>query len=385
MRVVFLGTRGFPNVQGGVEKHCEYLSINLAKLNVEVIVFTRKPYIDTDIKFYKGVRLIPIGIFKHKYLEAFLHTFIGIFAALKYKTDILHIQGIGPAFFVPMAKILGMKIVLTSHGPNYKHLKWGKFARLFFKISEFFGIKSANVIITISETIANEIKEKYHKKAVVIPNGVPISKIITSDKALKKYNLNKKKYVLTVGRFVPEKGFDYLIDAYIRLELDGFKLVIVGDSDHDSDYSSELKKTANKNINIVLTGFISGKPLQELYSHAGLFVLPSYYEGLPIVLLEAMSYGLSCIVSDIEANRSVGLSRNRYFEPGDVAELTLKIKEYIKKPLNKYEKKQQLNIVARKYDWTKIAHSTLNIYKKLLTQDFKVLYIISTILIIQFF
>ena len=407
MRIIVLGTRGFPHVQGGVEVHCQNLYSQLVKLGCEIIVFTRKTYVDVGIKEYKGVKLVALPSIRHKSLEAFLHTFTGILAALRYAPDILHIHGIGPSLFTPLARILGIKGVITSDGSNYKHLKWGKFAKLILRFGELLGIFYANEVITISKNIADEIKEKYKRDVTVIPNGVTVQKILQTEDALKKYHLEKGKYLLTVGRFVPEKGFHDLIDAFNLFQLenrdsqsklqtpnaqlptlnsqlktdnkqqttdnrqlatDKWKLVIVGRADHEDRYSMDLKEKAGKNNNIVLTGFLTGTPLQELYSHAGLFVLPSYYEGLPIVLLEAMSYGLSCIASDIPANRNVELSENRFFRPGDIKELNAKIHEFIDSLLNEEERRKQIDMIAERYDWEKIAEKTMDVYDKVLNR-----------------
>lgn len=370
LKVCVLGTRGFPKVQGGVEAHCENLYPHLSQKGCEVIVFTRKPYVNTTIVAHKGVKLIPLFSTKNKFLEAFLHTLIGIFAARKYSPDILHVHAVGPSLFIPIARLLGLKVIMTNHGPDYQRKKWGKIAKIILKLGEKFGSNYANGIICISEPIANHIMKKYKRNVTVIPNGVTVPIILHTENALREYNLEKGKYLLAVGRFVPEKGFHDLIEAFnqlstsnSRLSADNWKLVIVGKADHEDRYSLDLKEKASKNNNIVLTGFLSGKPLQELYSHAGLFVLPSYYEGLPIVLLEAMSYGLSCIASDIPANKSVELFGDRFFKPGDIKILCAKIEEFIDKPLKEEERRRQINMIAERYDWEKIAEKTMEVYR----------------------
>lgn len=368
MRVVMLGTRGFPNVQGGVEKHCEGLSVSLVKLGCEVIVFTRAPYVDKHIKEFQGVKLVTLPALKHKYFENLSHTFIGIFVSLRYKPDILHLQAVGSALLTPLARLLGIKVILTSHGSNYKHLKWGTFAKLFLRLSEFLGITFANEVIAISRTVADEIKGKYNRDADVIPNGVFIPQTTTGERTLEKYSLEKNKYILAVGRFVPEKGFHILIDVFNRADLDGFKLVIAGEADHKDAYSMELKESGLKNKNIIMPGFLAGEPLQELYSHAALFVLPSFYEGLPIVLLEALSYGLSCIASDIPGNRDVKLAKERFFNPGDGLTLSKKLKEFATRPLTENEKEEQMRRTVEEYDWETIAQKTLEVYDRIINR-----------------
>jgi glycosyltransferase involved in cell wall biosynthesis len=378
LKIAVLGTRGFPNVQGGVEAHCENLYPQLVKRGCEVIVFTRKPYVNPDVSTYEGVKLIPLSCPKSKFLEAFYHTFFGVLAARRFSPDILHIHAIGPSLMIPFARILGFKVVMTHHGPDYQRGKWGKLAKVILKLGEKLGIKWSNSIIVISQNIANHIKETYNRDVTVIPNGVIIPEIIKSNNIIKKYRLENGKYILAVGRFVPEKGFHDLIEAFKQIQNSGFqskiqnpkpkisidhwKLVIVGRADHEGRYSIELKEKAVKNSDIILTGFLTEEPLRELYSHAGLFVLPSHYEGLPIVLLEAMSYGLSCIASDIPANRNVELSENRFFKAGDNKALALKIKEFIDKHSTEDEIRRQINIIAEKYNWEKIAEKTLDVY-----------------------
>lgn len=363
LRIAVLGTRGFPGVQGGIETHCENLYPRLAGMGCDIFIFTRKPYVDVAIEQYKGVRLIPLSCIKSKYLEAFLHTFYGVFAAKKINPDILHIHAIGPSLFVPIARLLGLKIVMTNHGPDYERKKWKTPAKFVLRLGERLGSKWSNAIICISERIAEDVRRKYGRHSTVIHNGVIIPQPSNSDEILKKYGLMKGKYVLSVGRLVPEKGFHDLIEAFTKIRLEGWMLVIAGGADHADAYSFGLKEKASRTNNVVMTGFLSGKPLQEIYSHAGLFVLPSYYEGLPIALLEAMSYGLSCIASDIPANRIAGLEEGRYFVVSNIMALSAKIMQFIDTPFTHEQKVRQLKMVADKFDWNKIAEETLKIYE----------------------
>lgn len=405
-KISVLGTRGFPHIQGGVEAHCEHLYPHLVEKGCEVTVFTRKPYVDLSVTEYKGVRLIPLPCLKNKFLEAFLHTFTGIFAAKKISPDILHIHAIGPSLFIPLARLLGLKVIMTHHGPDYERKKWGRTAKGILKLGEKLGCKWANGIICISKSIAKEVQEKYNRDVTIIPNGVTIPENTQKEDALGKYGLEKGKYLLAVGRFVPEKGFHDLLDAFNLFQLETqnskpeirntksetrnpkleiqsskpkarnpkletrntkpetpWKLVIVGRADHEDKYSLDLKEKAAKNNDIILTGFLTGEPLRELYRHAGLFVLPSYYEGLPIVLLEAMSYGLSCIASDIPANRNVELSENRFFRAGDTKGLNAKIREFTAVPLSEEERRSQTDMIAERYNWERIAEETRKVYE----------------------
>jgi len=366
IKVAVVGTRGFPGVQGGVESHCEHLYPHLVKLGCEVTVFARKPYLNNKNEFYEGIKFISLNCPRNKFLEAIVHTFKSVLASHKLHPDILHIHAIGPSFFAPMARMLGMRVIVTNHGPDYERKKWPLPAKMFLRFCERMGMTYANEIITIANNIADDVREKYGRDSSVIPNGVEITSLLEKEDILAKYELRRHKYILAVGRFVPEKGFDVLIKAFNQCKFDRWKLVIVGNADHEDIYSRELKAQAGKNENIILTGFLSGKALQQLYSHAGLFVIPSYYEGLPIVLLEAISYGLSCIASDIPANRNVDLGGNRYFKTGEVNSLAGKMKEYIAKPWQDEDRKKQIDMIAEKYNWGKIADETLKVYEKCL-------------------
>ncbi|MBI5207289.1 MAG: glycosyltransferase family 4 protein [Candidatus Firestonebacteria bacterium] len=372
IKIAVTGTRGFPDIQGGVETHCEQLYPGLVKLGCDVTVFTRKPYITSNINIYNGVKLISIDCPKNKFLEALVHTFRSILEAKKINPDILHIHAIGPSLFALLARVLGMNVVVTNHGPDYKRKKWTLPAKFFLKFCEMIGVLFANEIIAITSDISNNIKLSYGKNSVIIPNGVNIPCYLETEEVLKKFDIEKGKYILTVGRFVPEKGFIDLIEVFNSSEYNNWKLVIAGNADHEDKYSLNLKAEANKNSNIILTGFLTGESLQEIYSHAGLFVLPSYYEGLPIVLLEAMSYGLSCIASNIPANKNIELSEDRFFKSGDIKTLEIKIKKFIDNPLSDEERKKQINMIAERYDWEKIANKTLDVYVKVLRAQAKI-------------
>lgn len=368
MRIVVTGLRGFPNVQGGVERHCEKLYTNLIKNGCEITVFTRRPYVNPKIKNYKGVNLITVKCPKNKYLEAIVHTFKCVLKAKRLRPDILHIHAIGPSLFTPLARLLGMRVVMTHHGPDYKRGKWPLPAKLFLKSCEMIGVRFANKVIAIADNIADDLKRGYSVDAVVIPNGVDIPEPVNGEETLKRFGLRKGHYILAVGRFVPEKGFDYLIEAFNRIQGAGYKiqedwkLVIVGDADHEDKYSLKLKEKAQRVKDVVLTGFQKGRSLAELYSHAGLFVLPSFYEGLPIALLEAMSYGLSCIASDIPANRCIRLDNERYFKPGDIEDIMKKIKEFINRKWDDIDKRGQIEYLFKEYNWEMIAKKTKEVY-----------------------
>ena len=364
MKIVVTGTRGFPNVQGGVETHCQHLYPRLAKMGMDVTVCARTQYLTSPFKSdWKGVKFINIKCYQNKFFEALIHTALAIFKAKSIQPDIIHIHAIGPSLLVPLAKLMGLKVVITHHGPDYNRAKWGFMAKAILRLGERLGCNFANQVIAISSEIRTHIKKEFNKDAHLVPNGVDIPQLSRSTDYIESLGLTPNRYFLAVGRFVPEKGFDDLVKAFANLKTD-WKLVIAGDADHQTPYSEQLKLKAKNNKNIVLTGFIQGDALNEVYSHAGLFVMPSYHEGLPIVLLEALSYGIKALISDIEPNKEIRLDTDMYFPVGNIEVLAAKMQEFMNTPLTKEEKIKQISMVAERYDWGKIADKTLQVYKQ---------------------
>ncbi len=278
------------------------------------------------------------------------------------RPDIVHIHHIGPSLVLPLLKLGRLKSVASYHSPNYEHSKWGWFARNMLKVGEGFVTWWADNVIFVSKTQAEVID---CKNKTCIPNGVTIPKPASSSDFLTKIGTEPGKYILSVARFVPEKGLHDLIQAFKALEGD-YNLVIAGDADHETDYSRNLRQMASEDDRIILTGYITGEPLNQVYSHARLFVLPSYHEGLPISLLEAMSYGLPVLVSDIPANKEVELPADRYFRCGDLDDLKEKMEVLLEKELSKREREDIRAQIEEKYNWDRIAEQTIGVYRKAL-------------------
>lgn len=364
MKIFVIGTRGFPGVTGGVEKHCESLCPRLADRGMDVTVFTRSPYLAPPrLRRWQGVKFIHLWIPKSKHLEAIIHTFLGVLIARWHSPDILHFHAVGPSLLVPLAKFLGLKTVVTDHGPDYLRHKWGKQSRRAILLGEALAARYADGLIVISAGIRDLIEKKYGRRDLrLIPNGVNPATPVPPGETLRRYRLKPGGYVLSASRFVPEKGLQDLIAAYQSLVNPGFQLVIAGDADHANNCSRDIHAAAARDERIVLPGFISGRPLGELFSNAGLFVLPSYYEGLPIALLEALSYGLPVLVSDIQPNREVPLPENRYFAVGDVRNLAEKMESLFRQGITEEEKKSQREVLERLYNWARIAEETADLY-----------------------
>jgi glycosyltransferase involved in cell wall biosynthesis len=362
LRVMMLGLRGFPDVQGGVETHAQNLCPLLAELGCDVTVLARSRYQPVEVgPSWRGVKFVSLWAPKSKGMEAILHTFIGVLYAAIKRPDILHIQAIGPAIMTLPAKFLGLKVVVTHHGPDYDRQKWGKLARGILQLGERWGMRWSNGRIVISQVIANLVRDKHGVSSALIPNGVVLPELPAANETLTKFDLASGKYVLLVSRLVPEKRHLDLIAAFELAQLADWKLVIVGGADHPDAYQREVIDQAAA-ASVVMTGFQRGLALQTLYAHAGLFVLPSSHEGLPIAMLEALSYGLPVLASDIPANLEVGLPATNYFPLGDVAAMAKHIQQLTQIPLDMTSREDIRTWVTQRYNWNDIANKTLAVY-----------------------
>jgi glycosyltransferase involved in cell wall biosynthesis len=367
MRVNVYGLRGFPNIQGGVEKHCEELYPRIASKETRFKIFRRTPYIIKKMdKKYSNITFDDCWTIAKKYLETPIHSFISALKTITDKPDVVHIHNIGPAMTLPLIKLFGLKTVVTYHSANYEQSKWNWFAKSFLKMCEKIVFLFADRIIFVSEN--RMMKSAVRKsKAVVIPNGVSSFGASRPNISLSKFGLKKERFILTVGRMVPEKRFSDLIQAFSKIDTD-MKLVIVGGSDNTADYFKRLnayKKLLGNRL--IFTGPLPSNDLKLLYENSFCFVLPSENEGMPIVLLEAMSFGKCPLVSDIDENIDVVKDNGYSFQVRNVMDLRKQL-EYMLTHESEVRSKGQdcRDYVKRYYNWDKIAKQTLEVYKDLL-------------------
>ncbi|MBQ7690570.1 MAG: glycosyltransferase family 4 protein [Muribaculaceae bacterium] len=363
MTVGVTGTRGIPAIPGGVETHCQQLYPRLASKCCRVTVFRRSCYVTNDNRRpdFEGVSLVDIYAPRRKSIEAITHTTLATLKAWRMGVDILHIHTVGPSLLAPLARLLGLKVVCTNHGPDYQRAKWGWAARQCIHLGEWCQVKCAHHIIAISQNIAEDLRRNYGRThgVTVIPNGVERMAVPQRMDFLSSLNLTPGGYVLAMARFVPEKRIHLLIEAFSRLGDTGVKLAIAGDADHDDDYSRSLKQQARL-AGVTLTGYVQGNPLNQLLHGARLFVLPSSHEGLPIALLEAMSCQVDVLVSDIPANRLPQLDTTDFFVTDSIDDLTEALRRKLSAPAA--ERVYDLS----PYNWDTIAQRTLEVYRQTL-------------------
>src|SRR5882724_5705002 len=366
MKIMVLGIRGIPAVQGGVETHAEQLYDRLAKLGCEVEVLVRTPFVPARYQSFGSIRLRRIWAPRASGYETLIHSLLGVLYAGIARPDVLHIHAIGPAIVTPLARLLGLRVVVTNHGPDYDRDKWGPFPRWVLRTGESLGMRCAHARIVISRVIEQLVRAKYGRDSVLIPNGALPVNLQADTREVERFGLERGRYFIQVGRIVPEKRQLDLIQAYALARPPGWKLAVVGGWGTD-DYSKAVQAAA-KAAGVVLTGFQKGAALAQLYTHAGAFVLPSSHEGLPIALLEALSYGLPVLASDIPANLEVGLPPASYFPVGDTRALALRLASLAHAPRDEAAREGRRQWVTEHYDWGRIAQQTLAVYERVLRE-----------------
>jgi glycosyltransferase involved in cell wall biosynthesis len=374
MKLAFVGQKGIPAIWGGIETHVEELGRRLVERGHNVTVYVRNWYTPIDRVEYKGIKLKHIPCIHTKYFDAITHTFNSSINSLFNSYDIIHYQSIGPALLSWIPRLFRKKVVATIHRFDYESGKWGYLAKGALKISEKFALSIPNQTIVVAEYQQKVYSDRGYNP-IYIPNGVNIIKPRRVNIIKRDYNLKGKDYILYMGRLVPEKRCSWLIEAFNKVydnPNNNLKLVIAGGSSSSDDYVKELKVLSKNNSKIIFTDYVTGIRKEELFSNALLFILPSYLEGLPIAVLEAFSYGLPCLVSDIISHKEV-INENVngfFFSSNDYYSLEKKLKEiltYSGEDLEKVGKKAR-EYVKKMYSWDSVVDKTERVYFEVLNR-----------------
>jgi glycosyltransferase involved in cell wall biosynthesis len=361
-RIAVIGTRGIPNVHGGVEYHCEELYPRLVELGFDVTIFAREPYVTSPCEF-RGVRVVPLPAVSRKSLEAITHSARAAYEAARGKFDICHFHSVGPAATIPIARLFGARgIVFTMHGPDYEQRKWGANAKRFLRFGEAVGARQADAVISVSEHIQKRLEEHYGREVLYIPNAPREIRPTRPGSLLSSLGLKGRDYVLYVGRLVPDKRVEDLIAAMADVH-PSLPVVIAGHSSHAWEYGALLRESAGSKA--IFTGWVDWLRTQELFSNAAAFVLPSAVEGLPLSLLEGMAHGVPCIASDIAANTEVlgEPSAGLVYPVGDVPALRATLQRVFDDPaLAASLRLAGPKRIAAQYDWDRIARQVADVY-----------------------
>ncbi len=371
LKIAMLGHKRIPSREGGIEVVVEELSTRMVIEGNQVTCYNRLGHHTAGAEFdskkrdtYQGIILKNVFTIDYHGLAAVTSSVFASFAAAFGNYDIVHIHAEGPAFMCWLPKIMGKKVIVTVHGLDHQRAKWGRFASAYIMMGEKNSVRFADEIIVLSEGMQQYFLRNYGRRTVLIPNGVSRPEIRKADLIQQKWGLKKDGYILFLGRIVPEKGVKYLIEAFKKVRT-GKKLVIAGGSSDTDAFLKELKWLANEDRRILFTGFVQGRILEELYSNAYIYTLPSDLEGMPLSLLEAMSYGNCCLVSDIPECTEVIEDKAVVFQKSNVADLREKLQLLCEYKITVQEyKKEASDFICGKYDWNRTAEQTVSIYKK---------------------
>ena len=369
LNIAMIGHKRVPSREGGVEVVVEELSVRLAQMGHHVTCLNRRGHhvageeYDAYVgKSYKGVRLLNVPTINRRGFAAATASFFGALIAAFGRYDVVHFHAEGPCAVMWIPKLFGKRCIATIHGLDHKRQKWGYFASRYIMKGERCAVKKADEIIVLSESAQQYFKETYGRETVLIPNGVNKPVRLEPDRIGEKYGLRKDGYILFLGRLVPEKGLEYLINAYKDLNTSK-KLVIAGGSSDTKEFEEKVKDMAASDHRIIFTGFVQGRVLSELLSNCYIYVLPSDLEGMPLTLLEAMSYGQCCLVSDIPECVGVIGDKAVTFKKGNVQNLKSQMQALLANPetVEAY-RKEASSYVCGKYNWDDVARKTLKLY-----------------------
>ena len=369
MRIAMIGHKRYGSREGGVEVVVTELARRMVALGHEVTCYDRSGSDvmtgDTSMaheRVVDGVRVVPVRTIDKRGLAALSSSYFATLAAIKDRPDVVHYHAEGPSVPLPLARRAGIRTVATIHGLDWQRAKWGRLASMYIKMGERAAATKADALIVLSEANKAYFEETYGREAVFIPNGVDEKAARAANSIKARWGLEESSYLLYLGRLVPEKRPELLIEAFKRLDTDK-RLVIAGGGSDTSEFEKSLCALAEGDSRILFTGFVTGEPLEELYSNAYAYVLPSAVEGMPMSLLEAMAYGRCCVTSDIPECANVLAGAGMTFKRGDAESL----RRILGGLLADTAKAAQLGEAARErvsstYDWDSVVERTLAIY-----------------------
>lgn len=370
MRIAMLGHKRIPSREGGVEVVVEELAVRMAQQGHQVTCYNRKGHHVSGKEFdaekadtYKGVRLKRVPAINMKGLAAMTASVLASVAAAFGRYDTVHFHTEGPCATLWLPKLFGKRCVVTVHGLDHQRSKWGRLARTYIMLGEKCAARFADEIIVLSKGVQEYFRKTYNRETRLIPNGVTPVQPRTAELITSQFGLEKDSYLLYLGRITPEKGIHHLIEAYRELKTNR-KLVIAGGVSDSTAYFDSLQSLAADCPGIIMTGFVQGQLLEELFSNAYLYVLPSELEGMPLSLLEAMSYARCCVVSDIPENKDVVGDAGVTFPQGQAPALADCLQKLCDHPetVADYGAKAAA-LVHSRFGWDEVVDKTLQCYQ----------------------
>jgi glycosyltransferase involved in cell wall biosynthesis len=364
VRIGMIGLKGVP-FPAGIENFTEQIGSRLAERGHHVVVYVR-PYVQVGTTF-RGMTIRRLPSINTKHLDALSHTILASFDALFQDVEILHYHALGPSVFSWVPRLRGRKTIAHVHGLDWQRAKWSGFASACLRAAEYSAIYAPDRTIAISTTLKHYLETKYHRPVDYVPTGVE-HYVYREPQEIRQFGLEREGYVLFLSRLVPEKGCHHLLEAYKRVATDR-PLVVAGGGTHTDDYVKELKAIAGPNV--IFTGEVRGRLLEELFSNAYLYVLPSEVEGLAHTILQALSYGRCVLASDIEPNVEALGECGVTFKSRDVSDLAQALTRLLASPDVVREHASGAEARVRDhYSWETVVDSLEAIYARcLLSSD----------------
>ena len=368
-----IGQKGYPALSGGIERHVQELSERLVLQGHEVIVFCRNWY-SKDAAYQGKVKRVFVPTVHSKHLDAIVHTFLSIFVAAWIKPDVFHIHGVGPALLAWLPKLLcpSAKVVVTFHSIDRLQQKWNFLARTILRLGEMAACRFPDKTIVVSKTLLEYTREVYDADPIYIPNGVNVPEQKNNKELIKPFDLKANKYFIMVSRLVEHKGQKTLIAAWKKARtaepklLGDMKLAIVGGGSFTDSYVEELKEASIGDDSIVLTGEQTSETLHALFTNAYAAIHPSRLEGLPIAILEEMSYGKCVLASDIPEHMEIIRDHGLAFKAGDIDDLAKNIIMVAEAPeLAAHVGSESAVFVKNNFSWNEIADRTEMLYRQI--------------------
>jgi glycosyltransferase involved in cell wall biosynthesis len=364
LKIAILGTRGVPASYSGFETCAEELGARLGARGHEVTVYCRVPHVSYPGAAYRGMRLVKLPTLQAKHLDTIAHTLLSSVHALRRRYDVtLYFNvGVSPVVWIP--RLRGGRVVLNVDGLDWKRKKWGRAARLYIRSCERWAGRLADRVVTDSRRVQQYYLERRGTASTYIAYGAePIA--VPPGPHLARFGLERHRYVLFVGRLVPENCAHHLVEAFGGLSTD-LRCVIVGDAPYSVDYIRGLRASADPRV--VFTGYVFGEGYRELISNAYCFVETSEVGGTHPALLEAMAAGCCAVVNDTPENlETLGEAGFSYEGVVGAASLRGVLERLLKDPaLVSAEAQRGLDRVRRHYSWDGVTDSYERLFRELL-------------------
>lgn len=363
MKVAIIGTRGIPASYSGFETSAQETAIRFVQNNIDTTVYCRSNHYEKKLREYHGVKLVYLPSVKSKHLDTITNTFLAFIHLLFKKYDIIIVYGVGNALFIALIRLFAKPVISVVDGADWERKKWGNFAKAFLKFSRLFAVKFSNYYVVDNELLVADYFNRFGLKPIYIPYGANLQFTDRKD-VLEKYGVEKRKYIIFIGRFVKEKGIEFLIENFEKVETN-IKLIIIGDNTTDQEYVKKLKSTSDKRI--IFTGFVFGEEYESLLHNALFYVSCSFLEGTSPSLLSAMAINGFALVSDLKENLETLKGSCATFKTSDSEDFKTKLKYYLSNEALIEEEREKTKLVIKKYyTWEKITEQYLELFNKIL-------------------